>query len=161
MTHGLALLDDGQVILHIAGIIVVAIGAAAVVGAAALIQEELGKVEIARLAGDLVELDQPNLDFLVAGHIMAFAGAKDGVNQVGVLDRDVQHRALARGAIVGDRRFIEMADVVQLVVDAQMRPARFALAVGGQLIGGPIAFGDRAGRVEIAVRLLRRARSSR
>ncbi len=49
-----------------------------------------------------------------------------------------------------------MADVVQLVVDAQIGPARPALAVDGQPVNGPVAFGDGARRVEIAVRLLRR-----
>ena len=87
MADGLVLLEDGLVVLGI-----FAVAACAPAAFAALVDEELGQVEVFRVAGDAVELDQADLDLLVAGDALElfFARAEGPDEEVGVLDGDVQ-----------------------------------------------------------------------
>ena len=117
---------------------------------AALVDEELGEVEIALLAGDAGELDQRQFDLLVAAVAaeLAFAGAEDRVDVVGIAAHDVEQLALAGGLEVGDRRLDQVAGAVELVVVAQVGPAAAGLDA---LEPG----------VEIAVLVLQRRRTCR
>ena len=119
VAHRFFLLHNGQVILHIAGVAVGDIEVAPM-GIAALVEEKLGEVEVALFAGNLVELDQPHLDLLVTRHVAAFAGAKDPIHEIGTLEGDIEEGALACAAIVGNGGFVEMADVVEFVANAQI-----------------------------------------
>ncbi len=117
---------------------------------AALVEEELGQIEMIAAAGDAGELGQADLDLLVAGEAAAEAGAasEGPQEQVGVLEGDVEESPLAGGLVVGDGRFVHVPGVVELVADAEVGPALGA-GPGGR-VGGVVG----AGRVEVAVRLL-------
>ena len=155
MADGLVLLEDGLVVLHVLVGIIDGEGIAGGVAlaaeiVAALVEKELGQVEVGPLAGHPVELGQPDLDLLVAGEAapLVRSGAERAEEKRGVLLGDGQERALSRGLEMGDGRFVHMADVVELVADAEVRPA-LGTGAGGRMgrVVGP-------GREEIAVRLL-------
>jgi len=149
--HGVAdrlpLLDNRQMILHVAG---VAKGPHQLppVRAPALIQEELGQVEIFLLPGQAVQLDQPQLHLLMPRHGVQGVRAEDPADQVGGAPGDIQEGALAGGLVVGDRALKHVAEVVQLVAHEQVRPAGRAGGLRRMLRV------DRPRGVEVAVRLL-------
>jgi len=133
----LGLLGDGLVILA-----VVAVDLRPLLTLpAADVEEEPRELEVLVAAGDVGELDQRQLDFLVSGHVVAFLGPEDAGDVVGELDRDVQQRLLAGGAIVSDGRLEEMPGAVQLVAGAAVRPPALRLL-------------ERVVAVEVAVGLL-------
>jgi len=155
VTHGLVLLEHGLVVLHVFFGIVdgerVAGGmffAAEIV--TALVEEELGQVEVGVIAGRPEELGEADLDLRVAGEAAAPAGARAecAEEEAGVLFGDGQERALAGGLEMGHGRFVHVADVVEFVADAEVRPALGAGA--GSRMGGVV----RPCRIEIAVRFL-------
>ena len=51
---------------------------------AALVQEEARRPQVLLVAGDTVELDQADLDLLVAGHIVDAVRAEGLADEVGV-----------------------------------------------------------------------------
>ena len=123
----------------------------AVVGAAALVEEEARQVQVAPLAGGVGQLDQRQLHLLVAGHVVAGVGSEVGVDPVGETDRHVEERPVTGGAPVGHGRLDQVAGVVELVaaggdVDPALgaEPRRRVLRV------------DRARRHQVPVRLLGR-----
>ena len=150
--HGVAdrfaLLGHGQVVLGVAEVVVVGLQVAAV-GLAALVEKELREIEEATLPGRAVELHQADFDLLVAGNVAHPAGPEDAVDQFRVADRHLQQGALAGGLVVGDGGLVQVTDVVQLMADQQVRPAREPLPFGFHP-GGV----DGAGGVEVAVLLL-------
>ena len=158
--HGMAnrfsLLDYGQMILHIALIIEVNKRLTPII-VTALIQEELGQLQIAFRPRHPIKLDQPQLDLLVARHIAQLVRAKGAFDQIGIFDRNIEQATFAGGAIVGDRRFVHMPHIVEFMVDAQVGPAGQPFVVGAQFFGGAIALSNRACSVEITISLLRRA----
>ena len=88
----------------------------------AVVEKSTGRAEVAMLAGDSVELDQCELDLLVAV-ISAGArsvGTEDGVDQVRVTADDVEQVGLAGRFVVGDTGFDEVPGAVQLVRVAQV-----------------------------------------
>ena len=116
------------------------------------IQHKLGEVEITRIAGNAVQLGESHFNDLVAGPDFLLARTKGAVEQIRSAEGDVQKCSLAGGLIVRHGRFIEMAQVVQLVaVHSFKNPA---------LIAGPRMWMrriDGACSIEIAVLFLRRA----
>ena len=81
----------------------------------ARVEQELGEVQVALVAGHAVELDQAHLGDLVPGPDRLLAGPEGAVEQVRGPQRDVEQRPLARRLVVGHRGLVEMAEVVQLV----------------------------------------------
>ncbi len=148
VAHSLILVHHRFVVLHIAGMAVIGIKLPSV-GMAALIQKELGKLEIFLLTGYMVQLHQANLDFLMAGDIALFIGAEDPVDQIGVFQGHIQQGLFPGGLIMGHSGFVQMADVVQFVVNPQVRPAGQALPLGGYALRVDGACG-----IEIAILLL-------
>ena len=98
--------------------------------AAALVDEVRGEVEVAAVAGEAVELDEGELDLLVAvvAALLAGAGAEGGADVGDVALEDVEEAAAAGGEEVGDAAFEEVAEVVELVVVAEVGPALVGLA---------------------------------
>ncbi len=117
MTDGLRLFGQGLVILG-----VFAEGFAAL-GPAALFHEVSSQVEIPALPRQAKELDESDLDFLVAGQAAALSRTEDRVHQVGVFEGDVEKASFPRGRIMRRRRLIEMAGVVEFVAPAEVGPA--------------------------------------
>ena len=76
---------------------------------------KLGEVQVARVAGHAVELDEPHLGDLVAGPDAPLAGAEGAVEQVRRPERHVEERPLAGRLVVGDGGLVEVAEVVELV----------------------------------------------
>ena len=114
-----------------------------------MIQAELRLVEVFPIAGRSVQLHERQLDLLVAWGVMAPVGTEHLADQIGAHDRDVQQAPFPGRLEMCDRRFVHMTLVVQLVAGAEPRPS---LGAGA----GRRVFGiDRAGRVQVAVRLLR------
>ena len=109
----------------------------------------LRELEVLRVTCRLVEAAEADLNLLVAGHFAALslAEAERLCDEVGVLDRDVEERALARHLVVRHGGLVEMAHVVEFagvaVPAERLRPHHLRLV------------SERAGGVEIAVRLLR------
>ena len=131
--------------------------ARAAVRGAAPVEEVLGELQVARLAGRAVELAEGELDLLVSGHGLELrrAGAERPVDEVGRTDRDVEKRPLPRDLMVGDGRLVHVADVVELVAEVAVAPPRGPHhAVVRLAVLLPVGETERAGRVEIAVRLL-------
>ena len=118
----------------------------------ARVEHELGQIEIALIAGLPIKLGEPHLDDLVTGPDGLLSGAESLVEQIGGAQCDIQQRALTRGLVMRDGRFIEMPEIVQFVaVDSLQNPA---LRAGPRVRMRGI---DGAGGVEISVLLLRRA----
>ena len=90
----------------------------------------------------------------MAGHVPQFVGTEDLVDEIGVFQGDIQEAAFARGLVMGDRGLVQVAHIVEFVVDAQIGPARSALPFRIQLLDRAVAFSNRPRRVEIAVLLL-------
>ena len=101
--------------------------------AAALVDEIGGEIEAAAIAGQPIELDQRQLDFLVAvvAALLACPAPEGSCDVVDIAFHDVEEAPPTGGAEVGDRPFKQMAGVVKLVVVAQVGPAlvRFAAVV--------------------------------
>src|SRR6185437_8880381 len=101
MAHGLALRDDGRLIL-----IVGAVGGvdalARVIGFAALVNEELGALPLRIMVRLAEELDQADGEALVLGDVGLFAGAEIRGDHVRSLQGAIEHFALTRdGAVSG------------------------------------------------------------
>ena len=86
-------------------------------------QEPLRKAEVAGIPSCAVEIREAKLDFRMAIDIAALAGSKCCCNQISILYRDVQEVPLAGCVEMGDGRFIEMPDAVELVACIHRFPA--------------------------------------
>ena len=95
MPDRLALLGHGQVILTIGPVKLAAIGLPA------LVEEKLRQAQIAFVAGDAIQAYQADLDFLMPGHIAQLVRPENGVNQIGILYRDIEEAARAGRFISG------------------------------------------------------------
>ena len=95
------------------------------IGLAALLYHVFGELQIAALAGGMVEAHQGQLDLRVAAVAAALAriGAKLAVDVVGVAGQAVEQLGVARGLIVGHGGLHEVAGAVHLVPVAQVFPA--------------------------------------
>ena len=117
--------------------------------ASAHVDKVLRELEVLRVTRRLVEAAEADLDLLVSGHFAALTLAETErlCDEVGVLDRDVEERALARHLVVRDGSLVEVAHVVELagvaVLAERLRTHHLRLV------------SERACGVEIAVRLLR------
>ena len=118
VADGLRLLGHRLVVLGVLAVELVP------VGPAALVEEELRLLEVLPVARRAVELDEADLDLLVARHRAAPLQIEHRADQVGVLDRHVQQRPLARGLEVRDGGLVEVAGVVELVALLLVDPAR-------------------------------------
>ncbi len=96
---------------------------------AALVDEELREIEVTAFARDAGQLDEGELDFLVAAvaAALAFAGAEDGVDVVGIAAHDVEELALSGGLEIGDGALDQVAGAIELVVIAEVGPAAAGL----------------------------------
>ena len=145
MAHGLVLLNDGLVALRV----LLLDG-----GLAAVVEQELGEVEIALLTGGQVEARHGHLGYLVTGHDahLSGIGAHLPAGHIGIAAGDVEEFALAGSLPVGHRSLHHVAEVVQFVREVLLlHPAAVASPV--VRVGGIL----RAGGVEVAVGLLRTA----
>ena len=111
----------------------------------ALVDKVGGQVEIALLAGGMIELDQRQLDLLMAAvtALLPFLAAKNRGDIVGVATDHVEQRSLPGRLVVSDAGLDQVPGAVQLVVVAQVRPT--VLLLDCRVVG-----------VDIAVGLLRR-----
>src|SRR5512140_76092 len=105
---------------------VLLVGATELVGfrPAADVAEKLRLFEILALAGGPEELHEANFNLFMAGRFLELAGAppEGFADQLGILESDLQERALAGGLEVRDRSFVEMPYVVELVAALKLRP---------------------------------------
>src|SRR5262245_32217070 len=81
----------------------------------ARVVHNFGEVEISRLSGGSLKLDQSHLRNLMTRPDRLLAGAEGLSEKVRGLQRDVQKRAFARGLIVSHGGLIEVAQVIKLV----------------------------------------------
>ena len=105
---------------------------------------------MAAVAGQAVELDEGELDLLVAvvAALLAGAGAEGGADVGDVALEDVEEAAAAGGEEVGDAAFEEVAEVVELVVVAEVGPALVGLAAevpGVEIAVGRLGAGEVVG----------------
>ena len=110
------------------------------------VDELRGQVEVGALAGLPVELDQRGLDHRVPVGVLAPVVAEVADHAVGGAPGDVEQVVAAGGAVVRDAGLDEVADAVQLVAHHQVVPAHVEAGLHV--------------RVEVAVRLAARARST-
>ena len=96
---------------------------------AAFVDEERRQVHVAFLVRRVVELDQRELEFLVAGiaAFLATLGPERLVDAVGEARHDVEELPLARRVEVRDRGFDQVARAVQLVLALDVPPSLFRL----------------------------------
>ncbi len=117
----------------------------------ALVEQELREAQILFVPRHAVQADESHLGDLMTRPDRALAGTERLDEKIGPADRDVQERGLARRHVVRDRGFEEVPEVVELVaVVALARPA-FRPRPYMRILRV-----DRARRVQVAVRLLRR-----
>jgi hypothetical protein len=114
--------DDLRVLADRGVILAILAVERAAVGVAALLDEELGQLQVALLAGEVVELDQGQLDLLVAGGVELLARSEGRVDVVDELQRGVEQVALAGRLVVGDGGLDQVAGTVQLVPHTTIRP---------------------------------------
>ena len=120
-------------------------------GLSAIVQEELGLIEILLLAGGQIEPCQCHLGNLVSGHHTGLPRVRSHLadDTVGIALGNVEELARARGLPVGHGTLDHVAQVVQLMREVfLLHPA---------LVASPVVRVGRvlcAGGVEIAVRLL-------
>ena len=89
----------------------------------ALVEEELRELQVAAFSGGAVQLRQSKLDLLVTGLALAFAGTEGRVDMVGILDRYVEEGPFARGFVMGDGGFKEMARAEHFVREREHGPS--------------------------------------
>ena len=142
MAHGLVLLDDGQVALRVRGLDG---------GLAAVVEEELGLVEVFLLARGQVELAQGHFRNLVAGHHARLPRARANLfhDAVGISYGNVQKLAAACGLPVGYGSLDHVAEVVEFVAQYLFRPPSF---VAYPRVRVPWVLSAR--RIEVSVRFL-------
>ncbi len=149
VAHRLGLFDHLQVRLVVGQPARVGLLAGRIRTWTALVEQEFGEAEVRLLTGHAIQPDQRHLRDLVPRPRRPLAGPEGGDEEIGSLDGHVQQGALAGGEVMRDRRFEEMAQVVELVaVVALEHPA---LGAGPAMRVLRI---DRAGGVEVAVGLL-------
>jgi 2Fe-2S ferredoxin len=97
---------------------------------AALVDEIGGELEPSAVAGEAVELDERELDFLMARIAVPLPGspAERRGDVVDAALHDVQEASPSGRSIVSDRAFEQMSGVVKLVVVAQIGPSLLGLA---------------------------------
>ena len=144
VSHGFVLLHHGFVRLAV----LVAAGSVS-----ALVEEELGLIQVFPVARHEIEPCQGHLRNLMAGypHQLPLARPDLAAHAVGIPDGDVQEVAFARGLVVGDGPLHHVPQVVELM-------AQF-LHLLPPLAPGPLVrvLGvHRAGSIEVTVRLLGR-----
>ena len=67
------------------------------------------------IAGLAIELDQPQLDFRMPGRHLDLAGAERLHQQVRALCGHVEKILLARRLVMGRRRLVHLAQIIELV----------------------------------------------
>ena len=142
VAHGLVLLGHGLVALRV----LLLDG-----GLAAVVEQELGEVEVALLAGGQVEAGHRHLGYLVTRHDahLAWVGPYLLAGHVGIAAGNVEELALARSLPVGHGALHHVAEVVEFVREVfLLHPAAVASPV--VRVGGVL----RACGVEVAVGLL-------
>ena len=155
VSHGLALLADGLVVLVVGGVEHGGAGRAVErtqVGAAAPVDEVPDQLHRGRFVREAPELGQGDLGRLVPGDALQLAASvsERARDEVHVAPHHVHQVVLARELLVREGGLHELAHAVELVAVLQVAPARRA---------GPPALPahavDRVGGVEVAIRLLR------
>ena len=123
------------------------------------LDERLGQVQVPFPDGDAGELDQGDLDLLVAGRALGTCRAKRLHQQIGGAGGHVEQGPGAGGLVVGDGRFDEVAVAVQFVFDLQVGPAHAGeqqLVVGVQVAVGVLGGADQVDKgVDVLTRLHR------
>ena len=96
---------------------------------AALVHKELAERQIAPLTRRLVELDQRQLDLLMAriAALLPLSGAEHAVDIVGIAPHDAEEPVLAGGLIVRHCRLDQVSGAAELVAVAQVAPTVLGL----------------------------------
>ena len=81
-----------------------------------LFEQPVGKVQVFLFVGHLIELDQCQLNLLVAGHPVAFAWSEGVHHVVDHADADIQHLAFACCLVVGDGCFDHVSCTIHLML---------------------------------------------
>jgi len=97
---------------------------------ATLVDEELRQPQIPAILRAAIEFNQRQLNFWVAAGALALTRAKDRVDMIGQVARDIEEPGIAQGPLKGDRRLKEMAGAVQLVAVIEIEPALIRLDHG-------------------------------
>ena len=90
------------------------------VGDAAYLEKLPRHIQIERLAGDTIQLDQRQFQFLMAGSLAdrfavvvpRIANEEDVVDMLGTFLGDIEQLFLSSRLVLGDRRLIQMPDVI-------------------------------------------------
>ncbi len=127
MADRLILLDNRFMVLS-----VFAVGFA-IFQPAASIEEKICLIQVFLVAGLPVKLDQPDVDFLVAGRNIHSIRAEYFADEIGVLQGNVENLSLAGSLEVSHCSLVEVARAVELMSPPDIRPA--LLAAPHRLIG--------------------------
>ena len=108
------------------------------VAAAALLEQEVGKVEVLLFLRHLVELHQRQFNLLVAGHPVGLARTEEGHHVVSHPPAHVEQFALARSLVVGHSGLNHVAGAIHFVlihvgppvVEPRKRVERVDISVG-------------------------------
>lgn len=113
-------------------------------GWAALVNKILREAQVARLACGAIQLNQRQLDLLVAAVAMHLArpAPKGGINVIGVAAHDLQQLTFVGGVMMRDGGLDQVSGAVQLLAISQVGPAPVCL--DGEVMG-----------IEVAIRRLR------
>ena len=90
---------------------------------AAVVDEELGQVEVAPVVGHAVELDERHLDLRMARRARSQVRSKDRHDVVHDTARDVEQSGIAGVALPGHGGLNQVAGAVQLVAGRNLDPA--------------------------------------
>src|SRR6185312_12347873 len=98
--------------------------------ASALVDEIGGERQVPAVAGEAMEFEQGNLDFLMPAiaALLPFARAEGRSNMVDVAQHDVEEAAPAGRLAIGDGALQQVPGAVELMIVAQVGPALVRLA---------------------------------
>ena len=144
MSYGFVLFDD-----RLVGLAVLVASR----GVAALVKEELGKVEVLLLSRHCIEFGQCHFGYLMSGYIdlLAFAFTYFIIDTVGITDGYVEKVSLAGCLVMGNGAFDHVAQIVEFVAEVfHLDPTLVACP----LVGSGRILCTRG--IEVTVRLLGR-----
>lgn len=79
------------------------------------IEEKFGQVEVPFFSSNPVQLDQADLNLLVARPVLYFSQAKIPVNKVGTFQGDLQDLLFSRCLVIRGGRLIKVSQIIEFV----------------------------------------------